>query len=116
MVEKASVRAGPVFDLRGTTQACFENTSIHVNRYLFLSLNFDNDERSARSACHRLSIPTVNIFLRLNLNLTGLCKLYVSLFCNHVLISLDINVHSTYGSNVCTKPKLTTCFGSKYEY
>src|SRR6218665_2436152 len=113
IVEKASVKDGPVFVLRGTTQACFEKTSIRVNKNLLLSLYFDNFERSARSACHRLLIPIVNVILRLKFNLTGLCKVYASLFCSQVLMSFVLYFPSRCRLNVCTLPKLSGCFGSK---
>src|SRR6218665_2060325 len=113
---KAAVKAAPVFDLRGTTQACLEKTSRQVNKYLLLLLYFDKDQRSAKSACHRSSIPTVNIPLRLNFNLTGLCKVYASLFCNHVSMSLVLTDPSTCRLKVCTPPKLPACLRSKYEF
>src|SRR6218665_2315812 len=98
----------------GTTQACFEKTSIQVNRNLLLSLYFDNFERSAKSACHRLSIPIVNVILRLKFNITGLCKVYASLSCSQVLMSFVLCFPSRWRLNVCTLPKLPGCLGSKY--
>src|SRR6218665_4129742 len=107
----------PMFEnkRRYNTQANFENTSIQVSKYLFLSLYFNSAERSASSACHRLSIPMVNVFLRLKVNLTGLCKVYAFLSCSEVLTSLVLNFPSRCRLNVCTLLKLPGCLGSKYE-
>src|SRR6218665_54509 len=113
IVEKASVKDGPVFVSRGTTQACFEKTSIQVNKNLLLSLYFDIFERSPKPPCHRLSIPIVNVILRLKFNLTGLCKVYASLSCNQVLMSFVLYFPSRWRLNVCTLPKLPGCLGSK---
>ena len=81
--EKAFVNSGPVFDLRAMAHACLEKTSIQVRRYLFLSLHFEKAETSAKSACHKSSMPTVKVLLLLDVILAGLCKVYASLFFNH---------------------------------
>ena len=49
---KAMTKVFPVLSLIGTTHAYFEKTSMMQSKYLCLSLNFDNFDKSAKSACH----------------------------------------------------------------
>ena len=42
----------PVLSLIGTTQAYLENTSMIQSKNLYLSLNFEVLDMSAKSACH----------------------------------------------------------------
>ena len=64
----------PVLSLIGTTHAYFEKTSMMQSKYLCLSFNFDNFDKSAKSACHWVSIPATTVLRRKNSLPIGLCK------------------------------------------
>ena len=49
---KAMTKVYPVLSLIGTTHAYLEKTSMMQSKYLCLSLDIDNFDKTAKSACH----------------------------------------------------------------
>ena len=89
-VFKAAVIELAVLSFRGTLQAYLANMSIMFKRYLYLSLCFERELKSARSISQTSSIfVTVYKFLG-NLFLTGLCKVYVSWPDSHSSTALSL--------------------------
>src|SRR6267154_6419501 len=83
MFVNAAVNAMPVLFFSGSTRAYFENTSIHVSRYLCESFSLDNRPRPTRSACHNSLIPRAIVRRRRNLVFDCLCSVYDFSPINH---------------------------------
>ena len=107
---KAAVIEVAVLYFRGMLQAYRENMSIKFKRYLYLSLYFESELKSARSISQTSSIfVTVYEFLG-NLFLTGLCKLYMFWPANHSFTPLLLFLPAF--TNFATEPNPAGCLGS----
>ena len=84
-----------------------------VSRNLCPSLYLEIEDKSTRSACHKSSIPVVNVIRLLKFLRTGLCRVYASCLSIQSCICFLVNFLSRCLRKFSTPPKLAGCFGSK---